>query len=50
MSDFYRFASDNPILTFLLVSTVCTMLVSTVPRLLPWTRRGDQDEVDHDED
>lgn len=40
MSDFYAFASDNPILTLFLVS----MLVGAVIRLVPWSKRPSTDD------
>jgi hypothetical protein len=47
MADFYAFAGEHPILTFLLagmaVSTLLKLAVSTLLKLIPWSRRESED-------
>jgi hypothetical protein len=37
VSEFYAFAGEHPILTFLLAG----MVVSAIVRLIPWSKRGE---------
>ncbi len=37
MAEFYKFASDNPILTFFIV----TALIGLIIRIIPWSKKDD---------